>query len=163
MKGPVTTNSYGIVHHQNNKKNIHIKKKLTAEAAHRSTRDSYKLKSLHSLASKRADAFKWLQSSVTMKIATELPLIRCPICHKIAFLCRTPTGAIAWSDTKQPRWVFHLCAVDLNFSNTKLTDAELSMTKNLTESYKKLRAEIDVKKPKPIKKLKKKSSKDSLR
>jgi len=139
MKGPETTNSYGIVHNVNSSPNKHLKKKLKRDSEVKSLRSAERRKVVKSLASRRLDAFKWLETEVANNVDAELISVRCPSCKKGAFLCKTPLNAIAWSDTSRFPWAVHKCSVDKHYPNSKLTDTELSNHKALSISYLKLR------------------------
>lgn len=145
MKGPKTTNKYGIVHKQNNSPFPHLKKRLKQNEKMKSMRVSEKRKVVTSLARQRQIAFNWLETEVANNFDTELPSVKCPTCKKTAFLCKTPTGSIAWSNTPVFPWALHACSVDVAYANSKLTDVELSIHSLLTQNYTKLRLEMSSK------------------
>jgi len=145
MKGPETTNSYGIVHKINNSPYKHLRKKLKNEAAIKAARNAERNTVLRSFAKQRQEAFDWLQTEVTTCVASQTPSVKCPVCRKLVFICKTPLQAIAWSETPNPPWVSHPCAIDTRYPSSKLTEIELSNEKALQYSYLKIRESMAAK------------------
>lgn len=139
MKGPKTTNNYGVVHKVNNSPYKHLRKKLKHDAVIKAARNAERNVVLRSLANRRQEAYEWLQTEITRFVAGQLPEVKCPVCQKQVFLCKTPLQAIAWSDTPHPPWVSHQCAVDIRYPSGKLTEIELANEKALKNSYLALR------------------------